>query len=62
MGLFGQGILEALRLLAAGDPEVWWITWLSIQVSATATLLSLLVGIPVARCSRSPDFPAAPSW
>ena len=41
MGLFGQGILEALRLLGTGDPEVWQITWLSIRVSATATLLFL---------------------
>jgi len=47
VGLFGQGVLEAFRLLLAGDAEVWQITWLSLQVSAGATALSLLVGIPL---------------
>ena len=47
MSLFGQGVLEAIRLLLTGDPEVWQITWLSLQVSATATLLSLLLGVPL---------------
>jgi tungstate transport system permease protein len=57
VGLFGQGVLEALRLLVTGDPEVWQITWLSIQVSATATLLSLLVGIPVGALLALSRFP-----
>jgi tungstate transport system permease protein len=46
MGLVGAGVREALRLLLTGDPEVWRITLLSLQVSGTATALSLLVGIP----------------
>ena len=57
MSLFGQGLLEALRLLVTGDPEVWQITWLSLQVSATATLLSLLVGIPVGALLALSRFP-----
>lgn len=47
MTLIGQGLYEALRLLFAGDPEVWRITFLSLQVSGSATLLSLLAGIPL---------------
>ncbi len=47
MELIGRGVLEAIRLLLTGDPEVWRITLLSLQVSGSATLLSLIVGIPL---------------
>ncbi len=47
MELIGQGILQAVRLLLAGDAEVWSVTWLSLRISATATLLSLALGIPL---------------
>ncbi|HWU36667.1 MAG TPA: ABC transporter permease [Candidatus Acidoferrum sp.] len=47
MDLIWQGIKEAIRLIFSGDPAVLQITWLSIQISATATFLSLLAGIPV---------------
>src|SRR5215831_9541405 len=46
MELVWEGIAKATGLLLAGDAEVWRITWLSIRISASATLLSLLVGIP----------------
>jgi len=46
MELIWQGFLEAIRLIVSGDPAVLQITWLSIRVSGSATLLSLLVGIP----------------
>ena len=47
MELIGQGLVEALRLLLAGDAEVWSVTWLSLRISATATLLALALGIPL---------------
>ena len=47
MGLIGEGLSEALRLLLTGDAEVWRITALSLRISGTATLVSLLVGIPL---------------
>ena len=47
MSLVIDGVLEALRLLATGDPDVWRVTLRSLQVSGTATLLSLLVGVPL---------------
>ena len=46
MELIWKGLLEAIRLILSGDPAVLQITWLSIKVSGSATLLSLLVGIP----------------
>ena len=46
MELIWQGIIQAIRLILSGDPQVLQITWLSIKVSATATLLSLIAGIP----------------
>jgi tungstate transport system permease protein len=46
MELIWQGVVEALRLILSGDPGVLRITWLSIQISGVATLLSLIAGIP----------------
>src|SRR3989338_8073491 len=57
MELIGQGIVEALRLLASGDADVWRITRLSLGISATATLLSLVVGIPLGTTLALTRFP-----
>jgi len=45
MDLVLEGLWKALSLLAHLDAEVLGITLLSLEVSATATLLSLVVGI-----------------
>ncbi len=45
MELILEGILKAFRLLFTLDPEVFKITLLSLQVSGTATLISLFIGI-----------------
>ncbi len=47
MGLIWDGIKEALWLILRIDSEVLGITLLSLQISGTATLLSLLMGIPL---------------
>ena len=47
MELIWEGIIEAFLLLVGGDPEVWQITFLSLQVSITATAISLLIGLPL---------------
>lgn len=47
MELIGQGILKAFELVAGFDREVWAITWLSLKISATATFIALLVGMPL---------------
>jgi len=55
--LIWQGLQEALRLLVAGDRAVFQITWLSLQVSGAATLLSLLMGIPAGIALALSHFP-----
>ncbi len=57
MELIGRGILEAIRLLLTGDPDVWRITGLSLQISGGATLLSLLVGVPLGTVLALARFP-----
>ena len=47
MELIWDGLVRAVGLMGSGDPEVLGITWLSLKLSATATLLSLVVGIPL---------------
>ena len=47
MNVFSEGLTEALRLLVTLDPDVIEITWRTIQVSGTATLVSVLIGIPI---------------
>jgi tungstate transport system permease protein len=41
-----QGILQAIRLVLSGDPELVEIVWLSLRVSGIALLISTLLGIP----------------
>src|SRR4029077_5235818 len=57
MELIGQGIIQALYLLLSGDAEVWRIAWLSLAISATATLISLAVGIPLGTLLALARFP-----
>jgi tungstate transport system permease protein len=45
--LLWQGSVKALELIFGFDAEVWSITWLSIKISGCATLVSLLVGVPL---------------
>jgi tungstate transport system permease protein len=47
MQMILEGIWQAILLLLSGDPEVWGITWLSIKVSGSATLISLVFGLPL---------------
>ena len=47
MELIWSGIIRAVRLLLTGDPEVLEITLLSLKVSGSATLVALLLGIPL---------------
>ncbi|MBI3454663.1 MAG: ABC transporter permease [Candidatus Rokubacteria bacterium] len=57
MDLIWEGITRAGWLVLAGDPEVLGITWLSLQVSGAATLLSLLVGLPLGTLLALARFP-----
>ncbi len=57
MELIWQGIVQAVRLILSGDPQVLQITWLSIKVSAVATFLSLIAGIPAGVALALTRFP-----
>ena len=46
MDVLVGGVKEALRLLVAGDAEVWAILRLSMIVSASGTAIALLLGVP----------------
>jgi tungstate transport system permease protein len=52
-----QGIVEAFRLLVSGDPEVIDITLTTLKVSGTATLISLLIGVPLGTLLALSRFP-----
>jgi tungstate transport system permease protein len=47
MDVIWEGIKEAFLLIISGNPEIWAITWLTLKVSGTATVISLIIGLPV---------------
>lgn len=57
MELIWEGLRKALELLLMLDPEVLRITWLSLQISVTATLISLVLGLSVAVAVALNEFP-----
>jgi tungstate transport system permease protein len=44
--LLVDGFRRAVVLVLGGDPEIWAVLWLSLQVTGSATLLALALGIP----------------
>jgi len=57
MDLILDGIKKAFWLLITFDPEVMGITLLSLQISGTATLVSLLIGISTGTAIALSQFP-----
>ena len=57
MDLIWEGLRKALELLLTLDPEVLRITWLSLQVSGAATLISLAIGLTLAVIVALNEFP-----
>jgi tungstate transport system permease protein len=55
--LLFEGLWKAVRLLVGGDPEIWSVLWLSLQVSSLGTIISLLVGIPAGAALALLRFP-----
>lgn len=47
MELLVNGLTKAFKLLLSGDPEIFQIAYLTLKVSGTATLVSLIVGVPL---------------
>lgn len=60
MDLIWEGALKAFQLVFGADTEVWGITWLSLKISGCATLISLLLGIPLGIALALARFPGRP--
>lgn len=57
MDLIWQGIVKAAELVFGFDAEVWSITWRSLRISGCATMLSLLIGMPLGIALALARFP-----
>lgn len=57
MDLILEGLVTALQLLWSLDPEVLGITWLSLKVSGTATIISVVLGISTGMVVALTRFP-----
>ncbi len=57
MDLIFEGVIKAFYLLITLDPEVLRITLLSLEVSGTATLISLVFGISIGTIVALSEFP-----
>jgi tungstate transport system permease protein len=57
MELIWHGVLKAVELVFGLDVEVWSITWRSLQISSTATFISLLMGMPLGIALALARFP-----
>ncbi|MCL2526519.1 MAG: ABC transporter permease [Coriobacteriia bacterium] len=44
--LFTDAFAQGFALLSAGTLDLWQIIWTSLQVSGTATLIAVVIGIP----------------
>jgi tungstate transport system permease protein len=52
-----EGVRQAVGLLLGADREIAAVLWLSLQVSGTATLIALLLGIPTGAVLALTRFP-----
>lgn len=57
-----EGIIRAFQLLLQGDPEVVRITLLSLKVSGVATLISILIGLPLGTFLALVQFRSRQFW
>lgn len=56
-----EGLLTAGMLIASFNPQVYQITWLTLQVSLGATMLASAAGIPLAVLLTEGNFPGKES-
>ncbi|HYS18038.1 MAG TPA: ABC transporter permease [Candidatus Binatia bacterium] len=57
MDLLWSGVRQAIDLIVGADREIWGILGLSLQVSGSATLISLALGIPAGAALALARFP-----
>jgi tungstate transport system permease protein len=60
--LLWEGLKQSILLLFSGDPEVFQITLLSLQVSGLATAISLGLGLPIGSVLALGSFPSRRFW
>ena len=57
MDLIWQGIIQAFHLLLTADPEVVEIVLATLKVSGTATIISVILGVPLGTVIALNKFP-----
>ncbi len=57
MGEIWRGLVEALNLIIRVDPEVLEILLLTLRVTGTATLVALIMGLPIGTYLALNEFP-----
>lgn len=57
MGVYWQGLSEALRLLGSGNPDVYQVIFRTVQVSGTATIIGMIIGLPLGTFLALASFP-----
>lgn len=55
--IYWQGLVEAIRLLAAGDREVFDVIFRTLHVSGTSTMISVFIGLPLGTFLALATFP-----
>lgn len=57
MQLAVEGLSKAIHMLITGDRQLFEIMWLTLRVSGTATLISLVLGVPAGMALGLSRFP-----
>jgi tungstate transport system permease protein len=57
MEVYWLGLVEALRLLFRGDPDVYQVIYRTVQVSGTATIIGMIIGVPLGTFLALVSFP-----
>jgi len=52
-----NGLVQAFRILITFDPAVMEVTWLTLRVSGSATLISVVIGVPIGFLLALKKFP-----
>jgi tungstate transport system permease protein len=51
-----EGLKQAVRLILQGDPDILEVVVLTLKVSGLATLIGVMIGIPLGLCLAMADF------
>ncbi len=57
MDLIWNGLVQAFHILITFDPTVMEVTWLTLRVSGSATIISVLIGVPIGFLLALKKFP-----